>query len=178
VVSQAILKDILDWDNPPEYDMVWTDPPWETRMLRWFDTLQRKQTGSAPEHSLNEIIEKLASLIAYDKPAFVEYSTKGWQNVDRIIQAAGHRLGAATEGTQSNGRPFMILSYNTDYTFPRGLKGGQYITSAVKALQPKVVFDPFAGIGYTYRYVRAGGAHYIGSEINAARYERLAKAIG
>lgn len=179
MASQAILKDVLDWDAFPDYGMMWTDPPWETRMLRWFDTLQTKQTGSAPGHSLNEIIEHLARLAHYDKPTFVEYGMKGWQNIDVIMQTAGHKLGNVTEGVQSNGRPFMILSYNTDYRFPSTpMKGGQYIVAAVKALNPGVVFDPFAGIGFTYSYVKKAGADYIGSEINPARYERLAKAIG
>lgn len=177
--SQAILKDILDWGKFPEYDMLWTDPPWETRMLRWFETLQAKQTGTAPQNSLNELIEHLAEKTHRDKPAFVEYGVKGWKRVHDVMQSAGHQAGPVTEGIQTNGRPFFILTYNTDFRFPAtGLKGGGYITHAVSQLGAKTVFDPFAGIGFTYKHVRAAGADYIGSEVNPARHIRLAKLMG
>ena len=40
----------------------------------------------------------------------------------------------------------------------------------------EIVFDPFAGIGFTAKAVKKAGKIYIGSEINPARFKKLQKA--
>jgi hypothetical protein len=39
-------KNILDWDVLPQYDLIWTDPPWQDRMVNWFQNKMEKDTGA------------------------------------------------------------------------------------------------------------------------------------
>ena len=38
-------KDIMDWNEFPAYDMIWCDPPWEQRMVKYFETVMKRDSG-------------------------------------------------------------------------------------------------------------------------------------
>ena len=48
---------------------------------------------------------------------------------------------------------------------------------AIRDIKPNIVFDPFAGIGYTARFVLKAGSSYVGAEMNYARYLRLKEVL-
>jgi hypothetical protein len=163
----------MEWIEFPEYDLLYTDPPWGEGMVKYFETQQRKDTGEAPANGLTLILNKLFTLASTSKPMLVEYGMKGSEIIPRMALEAGHRLFKSIEGIQSNGRPFMIFVFNADITFDPLSKGFDYPYQAVKQTGAKTVFDPFAGIGITAKAVHLAGAEYIGSEINAKRFAKL-----
>lgn len=173
-MGKSYNKDIMDWQEFPQYDLIWTDPPWETRMLKFFETMMRKQTGNAPANDLTAIFNKLGSLADTQKPMIIEYSVQGHQKVIDIMREHGHFLTHKKKMDQSMNRPFVILAFNFKGHFIADTKGFKIITDTLKMYSKSgIVFDPFAGIGNTCKAVKAAGWEYIGSELNPERFKRL-----
>ncbi len=66
-------KSILEWNEFPEYDIVYTDPPWEQGALNMFQTMMRKQTGIQVNNDIETLLNHLASHCRTDKPVFIAY---------------------------------------------------------------------------------------------------------
>lgn len=166
-------KDILEYIEFPDYDILYTDPPWGNSMVKHFETVRRRDTGIDSRHNIVELITKLAELANKNKPLFIEYSTSEYQQVIEIMVDKAHRLNNVTPMIQTNHNPYMLLSFNTDIKIEPYLVGKKGILDVLKKTNPKIVFDPFAGIGFTAKVVLKYGATYIGSEFNYARYIKL-----
>ena len=175
-MNEAINIDIMDWQEFPKYDILWTDPPWGERMVKFFQKLAA-QHGKDVNHTLPDLVNHLASKATNQKPLFVEMNMKGYEEVNKIITAKGHKLNNITHAQYKDKRPYVILAYNTNILIPDGLEDGQNIAYAIEHLKPQTVFDPFAGIGVTARHVISAGASYIGSEVNPNRYAKLVRAV-
>jgi hypothetical protein len=176
-MSKAFNKDIMEWESFPEYDLLYTDPPWGERMVKWFNNLNEKDTGHKPSTDWKTIFDQLGRLADTSKPMVIEYQVKDWQDVVTVLRSHGHYFVKKTDGTQSMGRPFVLLHFNCEFDFEDNLKGFEYVTDCVKKLEPKVVFDPFAGIGQTANAVQKAGASYIGSEMNPERFKKLKRIV-
>ena len=178
IASAAFNCSILSWAEFPESDLIWTDPPWEQKALNMFQTMMRKHTGQVQDDKIETLIEHLARLSHKNRPVFIEYSIKGHEMVLNEMIRAGHTHNENIQCLQQNGKPFLILSFNNTYTFPRNLKGFDNIKHAVEVFKPRVVFDPFAGEGQTARTFINTGVSYIGSEPNTWRFTKLQKVTG
>lgn len=165
--------DIMDCQQFPNYDILYCDPPWEQRMVKFFETQLQKQTGIKKENQIEAILNKLATLSDKSKPLFIEYSIKGHDRVIDIMQENGHQFFHKMILPQSNGKPYIVMCFNTNVKLREELKGGEIVTYVVQKFKNPVVFDPFAGIGFTARYVFEAGGKYIGYELNPKRFERL-----
>lgn len=165
--------DIMDVKNAPSHTMIWTDPPWENRMVKWFETKLVKDTGEErPNNTIEQILDKLASLADPNKPCFIEYGIKGYDKVMDAMIRYGHTIKESVVREQSSGNPYVILSFNTDRQIPKA-KSHEIITKVVATFENPVVWDPFAGLGVTRKAVESGGGSYIGYEINKARFDRM-----
>lgn len=162
-------------DQFPNYDIIYTDPPWENNMVKFFDTQRKKLTGVETNNNIIDILEKLATLSNNDKPIFVEYSIKGSDALIEIFKKKGHTFSNKAIGFQSNKKPYVIICFNTDFVLKENLIGGQIVEYVIKGMKPKVVFDPFAGIGFTAKLVLRCGSKYIGYEYSKARFDRMEK---
>jgi len=167
----------MEWVHFPEYDLLYTDPPWGERMAKSFATMQYKATGVRPEIDFVAIMYKLASYADCLKPMVIEFAAKDWETVVEIMENHNHVLTGVHPRIQSMGRTFVLLTFNAEITFGETTKGFDLIGEAIRQTGAKTVFDPFAGIGQTAKAAIKAGAEYIGSEINPARYERLVKVI-
>ncbi len=177
-MNKAINKDIMSWELFPEYDIIWCDPPWEQKMVKYFETIMEKDGYLKPCNTIQDIIGKLAELASLDKPIFIEYSIKGFELVVDIMCNHGHRFCNNVYSTQENGNPYFILVFNSETYSPDGSKQGfKIIDFACKDLKFNIVFDPFAGIGKTAKTFIKNGKTYIGSEINPIRYSKLKKIL-
>lgn len=168
--------DIMDWDRFPDYDMIWTDPPWRDGMVKFFQTQMKKDTGRTVNHTSEEIMDQLARLADPCKPIIIEYSVTGWLTVVRIMENRGHKIIKVDGGTYSAKRlPFVLMNFNYEIPVYSG-HGAEIITNTLRGVPDiKTVFDPFAGIGFTAKAARAAGKIYIGSELNPKRFARLCK---
>ena len=175
MINEYFNKDIMTWDVFPDYDLLYTDPPWGVGLVKQFATIQQKQTGHRPTINFLEIINKLGSCADKTKPLVIEYAVKGYQEIINIMISHGHTFSRTDTRIQSMGRPFVIISFNCNLALSENVEGFEIISEIVTQLNAKTVFDPFAGIGKTAKAVKTTGAKYIGSEINPARYAKLVK---
>lgn len=169
-------RDIMQWSEFPPHDIVWCDPPWEQKMVNYFQTIMKRDCNLLADHTIFELISQLGKLSSPEKPVYIEYSVSGVDIVINIMNRHGHTLEFYHEAVQSNGNPYAILAFNTgiDPVVERG--GFNIIVDTMKQYPGgTVVFDPFAGIGNSARAFRKAGCVYIGSEINPGRYARLCK---
>lgn len=167
--------DITKVNSFPEYDMIYCDPPWEQRMVRFFETQMKKQTGEVVENQIDEILTSLGRLSSTDKPLFIEYSVKGSDRVIEIMKRYGHKHRQYVECTYSRNLTYAIMSFNTNAIMYDGKKETQTLDLLIDQIKPNVVFDPFAGIGVLAKAVNKKGVKYIGYEVNRARFERMIK---
>lgn len=169
-------KDIMDWEQFPPHDILWCDPPWEQRMVKFFESKMEKGGHGRPENTIEAILHKLGSLANPKKLLVIEYSIKGSELVMEIMKQHGHELYCYRDPIQTSGHPYRIMIFNQAIVINDKLKGFNLVKDALKnAPKDKVVFDPFAGIGASAKAFRSIGLTYIGSEINPDRYERLCK---
>lgn len=174
-MTKNFNKDIMNWSTFPDYDILWCDPPWEQRLVKWFETMQYKQAKiERPNNTIEGIIKQLGKLSSKNKPLLVEYGMKGYDLVIRILTEQGHKHLRIIHLTQVNGNPYVLLVFNKELKWEIG-KGFQTITRTLLNHQKSVVFDPFAGIGNSAKAVRAANCTYIGSELNPVRFEQLKK---
>jgi len=169
-------KDIMDWTEFPAYDMIWCDPPWEQRMVKYFETVMKRDSGVEASNTITKILEKLASLSSTDKLIVIEYSIKGHEYVLEIMEKFGHKFISKHIRTYDK-RPFLVLVFNREIEMYKTQNEAELITKTLYKLDDiEIVFDPFAGIGFTAKAVKKAGKIYIGSEINPARFKKLQKA--
>lgn len=166
-------KDIMEWNEFPPYDIIWTDPPWENGMVKLFQTMLFKDTGKVVQHTIDEILNHFFQIADRNKPIILEYSIRGHEKVLEIAEHQGHRVSSLNKRIQSVNRPFLVIVFNSDVKISEIGKGAQIITNTLKTMEGQVVFDPFAGIGFTAKAVIESGKTYIGSELNAKRYNKL-----
>lgn len=165
--------DIMNVEEFPNYDIIYTDPPWENNMVKFFDTQRKKLTGVETNNNIQDILEKLATLSNKNKPIFVEYSIKGSEALIDIFVKKGHTFSNKVIGLQSNKKPYIIICFNTDFILKENLIGGKIVEYVINGMKPNTVFDPFAGIGFTAKLVLRCGSKYIGYEYSKARFDRL-----
>lgn len=172
----CLNRAVGDWDLFPEYDVLWCDPPWGEGMLRLFARMAARVGHLPPADNLYAVLGALFRLADKRKPLFVEYSHKGTSVPLGIACSEGHRLERVSHCTQTNGKPFVVMNFNTPhYTVPDYTVGFDVVRGTVEALKPQVVFDPFAGMGKTAEAVVSAGACYVGSEMNPDRYRKMCK---
>lgn len=168
-------KDILEWDEFPLYDLIWTDPPWNDGMMKFFQTQLKKDTGKILNHTSFDVINHLGKLANVNKPLIIEYSIKGHEDVIKIMELNNHKIISKNYAIQSMGRPFIIMVFNTDIKVDSSKKGPNIIYDTLKDINFNIIFDPFAGIGHTAKAVKKANKIYIGSELNKKRYDKLIK---
>ena len=167
----------MSWESFPGHDLIWCDPPWEQKMVNFFQTKLKQDSGRVANNTIEGIIDQLAKLASTEKPCYVEYGMAGHQLVLDKMKKRGHALNFISHGIQTSKRPFVIMCFNTSVPANVNRSGLNIVTDTLMDFQGKgIVFDPFAGIGVTATAVRKAGWEYIGSEINPARYHRLMQA--
>jgi len=153
-------------------DLVFTDPPWEERMAKWFGTASRKAGGPSQSGSIDEILEKMFSLSPSDVPVFVEYGIKGYERVINIGKSQGYEFVTAFKAIQTTKYPYMIIQFNSDMPSIDRPSGFDVLRSALKYHKPQKVFEPFAGLGKHAEIIRQSGADVVCCELNPARGQK------
>ena len=168
--------DILELpdDYAEDCDMTYTDPPWENRMVKWFETDMRKAGYAAPSNDIDEVIDRLFELAPNGKPFFCEYGKKGFERVIRIGQARGFEFVRTVFGTQLSKQPFVILQFNSDLPRPeQTIHGFDLLKKAIQWHSPSAVFEPFAGLGITSKIMIDMGCNVVANELSPKRAAKL-----
>lgn len=167
--------DIMHLNKCPDYDIIYCDPPWEERMVKYFETIMEKSGHKKPNNTISEILYKLGELADTNKPLFIEYSVKNHERVIKIMESFGHKFNKVFESIYDGNRPYVIISFNTSILIENGLKDQLSLKRILEKTKAKTVFDMFAGIGVICKIVEDYGCEYIGYELNPERFKKLIK---
>lgn len=173
---QLTNLDILNLASFPEYDFIWTDPPWGQPMVKLFETMMAKKGFEKPGNNINDILHHFAALATTGKPVFVEYAIKDTSKVIDIMQLHGHQH-TQTLLCQTPQISFNIISFNTAITLTGKYVGFRNVQDAIEQLHPTTIYDPFAGIGKIASFIAKQGVVFFGNEINPYRFSKLKTAL-
>jgi len=168
----------------------YSDPPWGSGNLKYWQTLNVKQTGVAyKEIDFDSFLDKVLEIAVKftDEYIIIEYGKK-WHNL--LLQKAMSKgliqLGVARVQYRSGNHMLPLdihifskkdLSLPDDYI--TNINETSSITTVRNAIYPlahkgKIILDPSCGMGYTARVGIEAGMYFRGNEINS---KRLGKAI-
>ena len=176
-LRKFLVSDIMNL--PDDYadgcDLTYTDPPWENRMVKFFETSMRKSGFEPPKNDIDKIIERLFYLAPDGQPTFVEYGKVGMDRVIDIGKQFGFEFVRSIYGQQvQNKSPFVIIQFNSDMPKPqRMIKGFDVLHLAVQHHNPSCIFEPFAGLGVTTKIMDGLGVNVVAAELNPARAAKL-----
>ena len=171
------------------------DPPWGNAMLKFFQTLRKKQTGVDKQPVDNDRF--LAALGTSAKqyargPVFVEYGLKWADQVIRAMVACGLLHIDTLDvwyGSGKSRRPMHLHVFTAGAAFElsaghrSAIQSTQAGPMVIESLRPYVVeggivVDPCCGFGYTAKAAVHHGMRFYGNELNDARLERAREFLG
>lgn len=175
-LKRFMISDVMNL--PDDYsegcDMTYTDPPWENRMVKWFETDMRKKGFEPPKNDIDKIIERLFFLAPKNLPTFVEYGKKGFERVINIGESCGFNFVQKIFGYQTTKQPFVVLQFNSNLPMPKSaIHGFDVLNMAIEHHNPKCIFEPFAGLGITSKIMDKHGVNIVAAELNPIRAARL-----
>lgn len=157
--SQAFTKDIMEWEKFPDYDILYTDPPWGDRMIKWFANKLQRDLGIVKSYpDLTTILNHLGKLANPNKPLIIEYSVN-CEFVIEVMESYGHTLNRKFVRLSKKKNPFAIMVFNCELEIDEKSVGLPIVTESVQKLGAGVVFDPFAGRGWFAKSVHKAGLH-------------------
>jgi len=158
-------------------DMVFTDPPWEDRMVKFFDTASKKVGGLSQSSGIDGILNKLFKM-SPKVPMFIEYSIQGHERVIHHAERNGHVFNRTIRSTQTNGKPYCIIQFNSDMPLVLDSKGFDILHHAIEHHRPKRIFEPFAGHGVHAFIMHSKGCEVVAAELNKGRAAKLMAKFG
>jgi hypothetical protein len=172
-------------------DVFYSDPPWGNRMLTYFRTIRKRDSGECgnEDKNINVFLDSFFKCaIKYTKPSspiFVEY---GISVVDELLHyASSNRLnheGTFTIKYKSGSRDFPnhlhIFSkekLRTDFNYLVNLEKLRRVNLIEYIIRPfaipnGIVLDPCCGHGLTGEATRKLSMKFYGNEFNRSRLER------
>jgi len=167
-------------------DIYYTDPPWGSPTIKYFDTLNRKQnegagsTGNFDVDIFLKII--LARAVEVSKGwVVVEYGKNWVDKVKQFADEAGLIFCGQVEALYANNLPLEIMFFRVDayedinLSSIYHLKGYKCTLAIFKLLRPTsggVGVDLCCGMGFTAQACIDTGLSFVGNELNAARLEK------
>ena len=189
-VRKGLIRDgIDDLMGSEKADLIYTDPPWGEGTMKYWQTLNQKDTGAEPQDITYEsYMNDMFGIIAkYAKGAIcIEYGVK-WAD-DLIDRASrfGLKYGATVEllyRTGSKIAPCHLHFFGNQepITLSPSLLADVYHTRGYTTLQKVfnhtavpggIVLDPTCGLGYTAKAAVEFGMKFRGNEMNAKRLQK------
>ena len=160
--------------------ILYSDPPWGDRHLKYFMTLRKKQTGEdGTPISHAEMLEAFSRLISAASPSMVFVETgPGW--IDEFSDHFSYlKHKQVVPVTYDGGRPSYLFFGSTDGRAWRhklenksGYKMVKEIIESVAVPDGGAVLDPCCGMGYTAQACVDLGLPFLGNELNAHRLKK------
>lgn len=167
-------------------DIFYSDPPWGSGNLRYWDTMNKKQNGITDTTGnfdvdvfLHTVLQNAAELT--DGWVVIEYGKQWIDKVIKIAEEEGLTYCTKVEALYANNLPLEIIFFRTDgyeeldVSSIHHLKGYGCVKAIFKLLKPAsggVGMDLCCGMGYTAQACIDNGLAFIGNELNLSRLKK------
>lgn len=186
-------------------DILYCDPPWGDGMIKFFNTLRKKQTNTYSENLPHNkmFLQRLAVLTLESKAKFIciENGNKWSLETEEIFKSNGFFHVATINGYYDKPKKsmkvhlFLNLEQLEDKSneFIKSIKekfiknctdksGFELVESVFFAcmgtnLKEKTVFDLCCGFGMTAKIAKKHGMNFIGNEVNQKRLDKTIKVL-
>jgi len=193
--SDLMFSDFQDLMRNDIADIMYSDPPWGEGNLKYWQTINNRQTG-ADKNPVNyskflwRIFDIAKTHVKPEGMVFIEYGIAWHNNVKMTAAKHGfHNLGTIRLNYRS-GVKFLPLDLHLFSQTPVLIKDN-YIDSVrdthgfetlKQAITPFVspgmkILDPCCGMGYTAQFAVDNGLTFFGNELNRSRLNKTIKRL-
>ena len=182
----SVMDSLDELMGAEKADLIYSDPPWGQGNVKYWQTINKKMTGSEPvDIDFDEFLGRLFEV--YRKYAknlvLIEYGKRWHDQFLGLADRSGFKcLGEVEMVYDSKNLPldFFVLA-KTPIALPKGYFEGIYHTKGMASLRASVpsllhsgnlVLDPCCGMGYTAQISVDNNAIFRGNELNEARLEK------
>jgi DNA modification methylase len=183
-----IMDGLDDLMQGEQADLMYSDPPWGQGNLKYWYTMNRKQTGQeriAPQ--FNRFIDRIFCIASqYVKGhVFLEYGLRWKDEIKKKACLSGLKDIATITMKYRSGSKFYPLHLHvfsrTGLSLPddyiasvTGTHGYQSVRNAIKPFaRPGLsILDPCCGLGYTAQMAKDAGMVFYGNELNLKRLKK------
>jgi len=181
------LRKALDQHFPSGVDVLYTDPPWGQGTIKYWNTLNKKNTGDDTEILSVEQIETIIVdyIMEYVKQyGFIIYGKREAAGMMARLTKTGLRdieLIPRTYNSGSKRLPNVVITFRTPLAPAidwRSLLEGTNDMDTLRIVcdqlagKAKTVLDMFIGIGDYLKMLDRYGFTVVGNELNSARLEK------
>ena len=184
-----IMNGIAELMGADKADIFYSDPPWGQGNLNYWQTINQRQTGTAPpEIEFNDFVNQIFdTAVQYCKGIILIEYGKAWSNaiIDKGCIRGLNYLGNGEllYKTGSKFRPLDLHAFSIDKALqlPPNYFQNCYHTYGMDTLKAavtpftapgKIILDPCCGMGYTAQMALNTGMCFRGNEINISRLNK------
>ena len=190
--SDVMTADINELLEGRKVTVLYSDPPWGAGNLKYWQTINRRQTGAEiKEVNLDRFLNRIFQIIKdyVREVALVEYGIRWYDEIKEYAKKYGlFDWGTIGVVYGSERRPMYLHLFTLKRKTPlpksyidsiRGTTGYDTVTKALKPLitYGTSILDPCCGMGYTARAARELGAIFYGNEMNAYRLQKTIRKL-
>ena len=170
-------------------DILYSDPPWGSGNLKYWDTMNVKMNNVQSrdigwETFVNKFAEIVNNYTHEQSQVFIEMGMKFYDKVVEVFeQKTNFKLAQRFDTVYSNKLPMIVLyftdknPYMYDVATINGTTADKTVNNILEPIAKEnlVVFDPCMGYGRTLRISEKYNMSFRGSELNQARIDRAIK---
>jgi hypothetical protein len=184
----SVMDDLDGLLRGERADLIYTDPPWGQGNVRYWQTINQRQTGAERQDIefgafLARVFDVLARYAA--GPVFVEYGIRWRPEIESQTKRCSFRIELRCPSLYASGSNLLPLDFyvlsRQPLAIPAGyadmvgrLKGKDLPIQATApfATAGGIILDPMCGMGYTAEAARRHGMRFRGNELNRHRLEK------
>ena len=184
-------ENIKNLTTPKSIDLYYSDPPWSSGNLKYWQTINKKQNRDAEFSKTTDedvFLARLMDLVDhYAKDLVVLEYSKKYEALEKAIKAKGFHISciAASVYNHQNLKHVIVFAGRKPRSLAielhryKGLTLVNHIFSCLEPLLPEdaTVMDLCCGMGYTAKAAIKRGWTFVGNEINKNRLQKTIKAL-
>lgn len=194
VHNQAEIANLVGTDKA---DIFYSDPPWGTGNIKYWDTINQKMNGDAGSTGNFDVDAFLKTVLGYAKKytdgfVVIEYGKQWNAKVKQFASEAGLIFCNEVETLYGSGQqnlPMDILVFHTskavniDLSNTYHTKGYNTVSTLFTYLinqserKSNIGMDLCCGMGYTAKACIQNKMRFIGNELNRARLDKTIKRL-
>lgn len=176
--------------------LVYSDPPWNSGNLKYWQTINKRHTGVEPEtvdldDFLTDFFQEIVTYTTDDAMIIIEFGQSLREELITLARSFGlisHGVAQAIYGSRKNPLPLDVHFFSRrpgKLSIPAkaAIYGTMGFLTLRKAAAPlarpgEIILDPCCGMGYTARLALETGMIFRGNELNRKRLQKTIDRLG